>query len=156
MSKALGVRIPTSQFFKPVGVAKWVERPPPVLGEDCGFESKAHGFETWSSQTKDFKMDTCCFLAWRLELLRYGKDWLAQCQDKVTESDNRSWCLRPGVPVRQHYQVTMSVHCHKSVPILIWPYMLLRCKTITTNKNIFLILSIWYNIFVNVTTQTFF
>ena len=25
-------------------------------------------FETWSSQTKDFKIDTCHFLAWRLAL----------------------------------------------------------------------------------------
>ena len=32
-----------------------------------------------------------------------------------------------------YYKVAMSVHCHKSVPVLIWPYMLLGRKiTITT------------------------
>ena len=33
----------------------------------------------------------------------------------------------------QHYKFAMSVHCHKSEPILIWPQMLLGRKT-TTNK----------------------
>ena len=37
---------------------------------------------------------------------------LAQCQDNVTE-----WA---GVPVRQHYKVIMSVHCHKLVPVPVW------------------------------------
>ena len=40
-----------------------------------------------SSQTNDFNLDTCRFLAWRSELLGLGKDWLAQCQDNMTE-----WC----------------------------------------------------------------
>ena len=30
------------------------------------------------------KIDTCRFLAYRLALLRQGKEWLAQCQDNVT------------------------------------------------------------------------
>ena len=60
-------------------------------------------------QTNDFIIDTCCFLAWRSALLGSGKDWLAQCQDNVTE-----WC-----PVREHYKTAMSAHCHKSVPMLI-------------------------------------
>ena len=38
----------------------------------------------------------------------------------------------PGFPVGQHYKITMSAHCHKLVPVLIWPYMLLGHKT--TNK----------------------
>ena len=29
--------------------------------EDCGFQSGARRFETWSCQTKDFKMYTCRF-----------------------------------------------------------------------------------------------
>ena len=39
-------------------------------------------------------------------LLGYGKDWLAQCQDNVTEWDIRSWCWRSGllVLVGQHYE----------------------------------------------------
>ena len=40
-----------------------------VESEDPGFEYRAHRFEAWSSQTKDFKIDTCRFLAWRLGLL---------------------------------------------------------------------------------------
>ena len=40
-----------------------------VESEDCGFESRACRFETWSSQTEDLKIDICCFLAWRLVLL---------------------------------------------------------------------------------------
>ena len=68
--------------------------------EGHGFESGTQGFETWSSQTKDFQIDTCHFLAWRSALLGWGKDWLAECQDTVTEWDIRSWCQWPGVPVR--------------------------------------------------------
>ena len=29
--------------------------------------------------------------------------------------DTRSWCSCSGLPVRQHYKITMSGHCHKSV-----------------------------------------
>ena len=50
-------------------------------------------------------------------LLEQGKGWSAQCQDNATEWDIRSWCQLSGVPVRQHYTVVMSVHCHKSVPV---------------------------------------
>ena len=38
--------------------------------EDRGLEFGARGFETWSSQTKDLKLDTCRFLFWRPALLR--------------------------------------------------------------------------------------
>ena len=50
----------------------------------------------------------------------------------MTEWDIRSWCWQPDLPVGQHYKVPMSVHCHKSVPVQIWPKMLLGRKT--TNK----------------------
>ena len=39
--------------------------------------------------------------------------------DNVTEWDSGLWCWWSGVPVRQHYKVVMSAHCHKSVPVLI-------------------------------------
>ena len=29
-------------------------------------------------------LDICCFLAWRLALIGYGKNRLAKCQDNVT------------------------------------------------------------------------
>ena len=37
-------------------------------------------------------------------------------------------------PMGKHYKVAMSVHCHNSVASLIGPYMLLGCKTPTTNQ----------------------
>ena len=74
-------------------------------------------FEPWSSQTNDFKFDTCRSLAWHSTLLGWGKDWLVQCQNNVTEWDSRSWCWWPGVPVTQYYKVAMSTHCHKLVPV---------------------------------------
>ena len=37
--------------------------------EDHGLESGAYGFETWSSETSDFKIDTYCFPAWPSALL---------------------------------------------------------------------------------------
>ena len=40
---------------------------------------------------------------------------------------------RPGSPLGQHYKVAFSVHSHKSVPFMIWYYMLVGYET-TTNK----------------------
>ena len=37
--------------------------------EGHGFESRPRIFKSWSSQTNDFKIDACSFLAWRLVLL---------------------------------------------------------------------------------------
>ena len=40
------------------------------------------------------KIDTCCFLAWRLALIGLGKNGLAQCRDNVSgRSGHRSCCL---------------------------------------------------------------
>ena len=46
-------------------------------------------------------------------LLAYGKDWLPQLQDNVIEWDIMSWCWLPGLPVEQHYEVTMSARCRQ-------------------------------------------
>ena len=46
-------------------------------------ESEPRSFKPRSSQTNDFKIDTCRFLARHLALLGQGKDWLIQCQDNV-------------------------------------------------------------------------
>ena len=81
-----------------------------------GFDSGLRCFQTLSSQTNNLKIDTCRLLAWRSALLGSGKDWLAQCQDNATEWDSRSWCWQSDVPVRQHYEVALSVHCNKLVP----------------------------------------
>ena len=56
-------------------------------------------FETWSIQTHDLNIDMCRFLARHSALLGYGKDWLAQCHENVTEWDIRTWCWGPGPPV---------------------------------------------------------
>ena len=74
-------------------------------------------FKPWLSQTNDVKIDTCHSIAWHSALLGSGKDWLAQCQNNLTECDSRSSHWQPGVPVRQHYKITMSAY--KSLPILI-------------------------------------
>ena len=42
------------------------------------------GFEPRSSQTKDYKIDMCCFSAEHAALRRKGKDWLARNQDNVS------------------------------------------------------------------------
>ena len=80
--------------------------------ESHGSKSGPLGFEPWLSQTNYFKIDTCRSLACHLALLGYGKDWFAQCQDNATEWDNRSWYQSLCVSMRQHYKVTMSVHCY--------------------------------------------
>ena len=60
--------------------------------------------------------------------------WLTQFQDTLTEWDIRLSFWRPGLPVARYYKVIVSVHCHKSVPVLIWPKMMPGPKTPTTNQ----------------------
>ena len=43
-----------------------------------------HGFEARSCQTKDDKMDICCFSAKHAALRSKKKDWMAQNQDNVS------------------------------------------------------------------------
>ena len=43
------------------------------------------GFEPRSGQTKDYKIDICCFYAKHAALRRKSKDLLAQNQDNVSE-----------------------------------------------------------------------
>jgi hypothetical protein len=43
------------------------------------------GFEPRSGQTKDYKIDICCFSAKHTALRRKSKDWLAQNQNNVSE-----------------------------------------------------------------------
>jgi hypothetical protein len=43
------------------------------------------GFENQSGQTKDYKIDVCCFSAKHTALRRNIKDWLARNQDNVSE-----------------------------------------------------------------------
>ena len=55
-------------------------------------ESEPYGFECWSSETNDVKIDNCHFLARCSALSRLAKDSLAQCPDNVTEWDIRACC----------------------------------------------------------------
>jgi hypothetical protein len=48
------------------------------------------GFEPRSDQTKDYKIDICCFSAKHAALRRKNKDWLAQNQDNVSEWSDMS------------------------------------------------------------------
>ena len=71
-------------------MAELVEHLSPAIGRlgDSDFTGSNHG----QVKTNDFKIDTGRFLARCSTLLEYGKDWLAQCQDNVTDWDIRSWC----------------------------------------------------------------
>ena len=69
----------------------------------------------WSSQINDLEIDTCRLIARPLAIFGQGKDRLAQCHDNVTES----WRRWPGLPVAQHYKLSISVYCHKSAPFII-------------------------------------
>ena len=46
-------------------------------------------FGSWSSQTNDLKIDMSRFLAVHTALIGCEKDWLAQCQDNMSEWDVR-------------------------------------------------------------------
>jgi hypothetical protein len=41
------------------------------------------GFETWSGQTKDYKIGICCFSDKHTVLRRNSKDWLVWNQNNV-------------------------------------------------------------------------
>jgi hypothetical protein len=43
------------------------------------------GFEPWSGQTKDYKIDICCFSAKHTALRSKSKDWFARNQNNVSE-----------------------------------------------------------------------
>jgi hypothetical protein len=48
------------------------------------------GFEPRLGQTKNYKIDICCFSAKHTVLRRKSKDWLARNQDNVSEWGNMS------------------------------------------------------------------
>ena len=50
------------------------------------------GFEPRSSRTKDYKIGICCFSAKHAALRRKSKDWLALCQNNVSEWSDMSTC----------------------------------------------------------------
>ena len=46
--------------------------------------NEPHWFEPWSTQTSDFKIDTCYFLAMHSALLGYGKEHLNEEDQSFT------------------------------------------------------------------------
>ena len=60
-----------------------------------------HRFDPRSGQTKDFKIDICCFSGKHATLRRKGKDWLAWNQDVRVE---RHFCRRTIVKVNYQYK----------------------------------------------------
>ena len=52
---------------------------------DCGLQS-------WANQSKDYKIDICCFSAGHAALRSHSNDWLAQNQDNVSKWSEMSIC----------------------------------------------------------------
>jgi hypothetical protein len=50
------------------------------------------GFKPRSIQTKDYKIDICCFSAKYTAIRRKSKDWLTLNQDNVSEWGDMSTC----------------------------------------------------------------
>ena len=60
------------------------------LASVFGSSAVDRGFEPQSGQTKDYKIDICCFSAKHAALRKNSKDWLARNQNNVTEWSNMS------------------------------------------------------------------
>ena len=60
------------------------------------------GFEPRTGQTKDYKIDICCFFSTHTTLRRKSKDRLARNQDSVSQWINMS--IHRLVSVSQHYK----------------------------------------------------
>ena len=90
------------------------------------------GLESFSGQTKDYKIGICCFSAKHTALRRKSKDWLAWNQDNVSECTWGAMSIRGLVSVSCHYknptqhvsQVQSDPHHHiienKLVLAMIW------------------------------------
>ena len=50
------------------------------------------GFQPQSGQTKEYKIDLCCFSAKHAALRRKSKGWLARNRDNVSECSDMSIC----------------------------------------------------------------
>ena len=55
------------------------------MGSMLALSAIDRGFESRSSQTKDYKMGNCCFSAKRAALRRKSNDWFARNQVNVSE-----------------------------------------------------------------------
>jgi hypothetical protein len=79
---------------------------------DCGLES-------WSGQTKVYKIGICCFSTKHPALRIKSKDWLVQNQDNVSEWDNMfirgllfQWASTIKNPTKGGGQVQSRPHYH--------------------------------------------
>ena len=82
------------------------------------------------SQHSEVDLDKVAVKSVRASMCRCGSIW----SWNGSRLSIRPCCWRPDLPaVGQRYKVTMSAHGHKSVPVLICPWMLLGCHT-QTNK----------------------
>ena len=75
-----------------------------------------HGFEPWSGQSKDYKIDICCFSAKHVALRRKSKDCLAWNQNNVSEWSDIStqWLLLAHLAkgnVRFYHHLAAVVRC---------------------------------------------
>ena len=91
----------------------------PYQEECCLPVRKVVGLNPGQAESMTYIIVPCCYEAWYKKLLAQGKNWLTLYQDTVTELDTRSCCQWPGLPTKQHKEVASSVHCHKSVLVLV-------------------------------------
>ena len=85
--------VSSNLLSEPDPVSQSVERKPRI------WEISSGSLVPGRVKLMTYKIDTFCFLAWHSALRGYDKDWLALCQDNVTEWDNESWCQCPDFPV---------------------------------------------------------
>ena len=72
-------------IYRLTGCSSRIARAPVSLAGNRGLETHCR------VKPKTYKIDTCRILTWCSAVIGYGKDWLVQYQDNVTEWDIRSW-----------------------------------------------------------------
>ena len=85
------------------------------IGRAHAFRAAGREFESRSSQSNDVEHWFLSLISQVLGMNRIGQGLVSSLFGLC---DIRSG---PGLSVGQHYKVAMSSHCHKSVPVLVWP-----------------------------------
>ena len=89
------------------------------------------GFESRSAQTKNYKIDICCFSAKHKTLRRKSKYWLGQNHDNVSEWSDISSCellFQWTSTIKISSNITCYRHDKAEKKILIWSYYLNDCS----------------------------
>ena len=88
-------------------------------GGEMSRTSASHSGRSGNPKIASSNTDLAVFEHWSSQTIvnQHCQARLAQCHNNATEWASRSWCQWPGFTMRQHYEVGMSVHCHKLVPV---------------------------------------